>query len=189
MTKSKRIITVISGMVLVFTLVVGGYISVAQSKTSMVGLVSFNTESNAVVGNIISANRGMQKIITYQIPPLTGEGPTYTFHAPYIVAITPDKDSNGDDNGGEDNNGEQSAADTIMDDEDDNGHMRGALSHMHWKLDTYITLANTSDEADPVTVHATFYDNSGDVLLEDYKFTLGRHQTIQESVFKILGLR
>ena len=213
MTRSKRGMAVISGFMLVSFLFVGGAISEAASKKTMVGLISFSTDSNAVVGMVTSANRGMEKIISYQIPPLTGSGP-YTFQAPYSLAIITKEGSsqassmgprngNGsmmDNRRGPGNMGETDdtdrgrmgndtsrGSDTMMDDEDNDGHMGGGMTNMSWSFDTYITLANTS--ADSISVKATFYDNSGTTVLKETSFNLNPHQTIQKSAFEILGLR
>ena len=78
-------------------------------------------------------------------------------------------------------------SDTMMDDEDNDGHMGGGMTNMSWSFDTYITLANTS--ADSISVKATFYDNSGTTVLKETSFNLNPRQTIQESAFEILGLR
>ena len=212
MTRSKRGMAVISGFMLVSFLFVGGAISEAASKKTLVGLISFSTDSNAVVGMVTSANRGMEKIISYQIPPLTGSGP-YTFQAPYSLAIITEEGSsqassmgprngNGsmmDNRRGPGNMGETDdtdrgrmgndtsrGSDTMMDDEYNDGHMGGGMTNMSWSFDTYITLANTS--ADSISVKATFYDNSG-TLLKETSFNLNPRQTIQESAFEILGLR
>lgn len=195
MTKSKLGMIIISGSVLVSFLLIMGAISEARSKTTMVGLISFSTDSNAVVGMVTSANRGMEKIISYQIPPLTGSGP-YTFQAPYSLAVTSEGSSsqassmgprNGNSPGNRMGDGTNRGSDTMMDDEDDDGHMGGGMTNMNWSFDTYITLANTS--ADSITVKATFYDNNGNELKKDYEFNLAPRQTIQESVFEILELR
>jgi hypothetical protein len=158
MTKSRLKVAVMSGLILASFILVGSSFSEAENRTSIVGLVSFSTESNAVVGMITSTNRGMGKIISHQIPQLTGEGP-YTFHAPYCLAVKPDESSNqasnmGSMNGnspdnrmdngrGSDNMMDDDGADNghmddglgigsgnMMDDEDDDGFMRGEWSHM-----------------------------------------------------------
>lgn len=182
MTRSKLGMVVISSLVLVSFLFVTGSICEAQSKKSMVGLVSFSTTSNAVVGMVTSANRGMEKIISYQIPPLTGQAP-YTFSTTYSLAVASEESSNQTSSMGPGNRGRSG---TMMDDEDDTGDMGGEMANMRWSYDTYITLANTS--AASITVDATFYDNNGTVLKQT-SFNIGSHQTIQESVFELLGLR
>jgi hypothetical protein len=213
MLKVKLRMAIISSLIMMSFVLRGISVSEAGSKTTMVGLVSFSANSNAVVGMIISTNRGMEKIVSYQIPPLTGESP-YTFHAPYVLAVTTDDSSNqtsgmnprngsshdgwmgnrkGSDSMMDDeddsdhmDNGHGRGSGNMMDDEDDSGHMEGEWSHARWSYDTYITLANTS--AQPITINATFYDNNGNIVKET-SFDLTGHQTIQKSVFKILGLR
>jgi len=111
-------------------------------------------------------NPGMEKIINYQIPSLSGE-PPFIFSAIY-AAIAEEEGDKGDDR-------ERPSLDKDK---------TRAIFNRH--LDSFLFLTNTS--GNNISIDADFYDTRGNLLTSAH-FDLGPHQTLVKSVLDILTER